>query len=81
MRPLSTDRAVLIFVLIIIIFVGGYWVEGGGGPAVAAQVGAPTLLGAEGHGRAFGIAGAFVGALLAVMSLVWALYKFKVLFV
>ena len=60
---------------------GGYWVEsGGGGPATGAkQVGPPPIAGgAHEGGRAIGIAGAFVGALLGASALVWALYKCKV---
>ena len=65
------------------LFVGGagYWVEaGGGGPQVGAQAAGPPAIAGGAHegGRAFGVAGAFIGALLATSALVWALYKFKV---
>ena len=61
---------------------GGYWVEsGGGGPVVGAQAAGPPAIAGGAHegGRAVGIAGAFVGALLGASALVWALYKCKVL--
>ena len=60
---------------------GGYWVEsGGGGPVVGAQAAGPGTVAGGAHegGRAIGLAGAFVGALLATSALVWALYKCKV---